>query len=360
MRAHRKVWGVFTVNQLSVIAFLVVAALVGSSDQVTHVPLVMAGPGIPKGIRQTATTENVDILPTLVDLLGLDTDAKCDGKSLMPLMRNPDAPPIHDYASIWLDGHLYEEPAAFVLRAEDYKYEVNFGDNTTRLWRVPDDLANRRDELEMAPLAAARLHNLLQLERIPLWKQYQQLPFTDIILKASYIARIAEPADAVEEVPWVTELPEHLLTDNKWAVTNGQLWSCGWQEDAPTIEFQFPLPNGMYAISVNLLSNSDYEGEPASSFRIKVENDPAMRKITEDALPPQKAAFRTVNLGIYDIKDGSLDVVLDEGDSGHWACLSTFHVTPVSEQPSPWLEPESPTGLREILEALEALGYVGK
>ncbi|MCP4643418.1 MAG: sulfatase-like hydrolase/transferase, partial [bacterium] len=44
-------------------------------DEVFHVPLVMAGPGIPRGCRVNALVENVDVVPTLIQLLQLDTTA---------------------------------------------------------------------------------------------------------------------------------------------------------------------------------------------------------------------------------------------------------------------------------------------
>ena len=56
------------------------------SETVLHVPLVMAG-GLPEGIRIAQPVENVDNVPTLVDLIGADTAATFHGESLRPLVR---------------------------------------------------------------------------------------------------------------------------------------------------------------------------------------------------------------------------------------------------------------------------------
>jgi arylsulfatase A-like enzyme len=55
-------------------------------DEVVHVPLVMRLPGaIPPGIRVAEPTSLADIVPTVVDLLGLPPVHGVDGTSLLPL-----------------------------------------------------------------------------------------------------------------------------------------------------------------------------------------------------------------------------------------------------------------------------------
>ena len=46
-----------------------------------HVPLILAGPGVPKG--QLPTARAVDILPTIMELLGKKTDNNLDGQSIL-------------------------------------------------------------------------------------------------------------------------------------------------------------------------------------------------------------------------------------------------------------------------------------
>ena len=50
----------------------------------TNAPLMFAGPGVPKGIVQDAPVEMVGIYPTLLELAGLPTYERNEGKSLVP------------------------------------------------------------------------------------------------------------------------------------------------------------------------------------------------------------------------------------------------------------------------------------
>jgi choline-sulfatase len=68
-----------------------------------RVPLMLAGPGIPAGLVEQPTS-NVDILPTLCALAGIDLSAIApwtDGRSLLPLAagRNDDRPVYMEYAA---------------------------------------------------------------------------------------------------------------------------------------------------------------------------------------------------------------------------------------------------------------------
>ena len=57
----------------------------------TRVPLIFAGPGIPANQTVDQAVDLVDIYPTLVQLAGLPANEKNQGKSLVPLLENPDA-----------------------------------------------------------------------------------------------------------------------------------------------------------------------------------------------------------------------------------------------------------------------------
>ncbi|MBI5387489.1 MAG: sulfatase-like hydrolase/transferase [Verrucomicrobia bacterium] len=62
--------------------------LLGKQSVFEHsmrVPLIFAGPGIPRGQSTTAFTYLLDIFPTLCDVLGIQTPADLEGESLRPL-----------------------------------------------------------------------------------------------------------------------------------------------------------------------------------------------------------------------------------------------------------------------------------
>jgi arylsulfatase A-like enzyme len=61
-----------------------------SHDHDAHVPLIMAGPGIPKGQTRDGMVYLYDLFPTFCDLAGLTTPDSVEGSSLLPLLAGAD------------------------------------------------------------------------------------------------------------------------------------------------------------------------------------------------------------------------------------------------------------------------------
>jgi len=63
-------------------------------DGVLRLPLVISGPDVMEGIRTDQLVRNIDIAPTLLELMGLPTEPAMEGTSVAPLLRgeSPDAP----------------------------------------------------------------------------------------------------------------------------------------------------------------------------------------------------------------------------------------------------------------------------
>lgn len=64
----------------------------GLHEELTHVVMIFAGAGLPAR-RVGVDVSLVDVLPTLLDLAGLEADPALDGRSLAPLLRGGDADP---------------------------------------------------------------------------------------------------------------------------------------------------------------------------------------------------------------------------------------------------------------------------
>lgn len=67
--------------------------LMGKQNLYEHsvnVPLVMAGPGIPAGMRSEKLCYLMDVYPTLCDLCGVEIPASVEAKSLAPIFAQPD------------------------------------------------------------------------------------------------------------------------------------------------------------------------------------------------------------------------------------------------------------------------------
>ncbi len=78
-------------------------------DTDMHVPLIIAGPGVPQGKVIDALTCSIDVAPTVLDYAGLPSLSGASGESLMPLL-NETKPSLRDYV-------FCEEDVEIPLRA---------------------------------------------------------------------------------------------------------------------------------------------------------------------------------------------------------------------------------------------------
>ncbi|XOV88190.1 MAG: alkaline phosphatase family protein [Pseudomonadota bacterium] len=66
----------------------------GYFDQSYHIPLIIRDPKAKptRGVQLDEFTENIDIMPTLLDWMGIEMPVQCDGKSLLPAVRTGQFP----------------------------------------------------------------------------------------------------------------------------------------------------------------------------------------------------------------------------------------------------------------------------
>ena len=70
----------------------------GFFDSSYHIPLVVAGPDVVAGRTVDEFTENIDIMPTILDAIGAPTPGQCDGRSLQPFLAGVNPPEWRDAA----------------------------------------------------------------------------------------------------------------------------------------------------------------------------------------------------------------------------------------------------------------------
>jgi arylsulfatase A-like enzyme len=126
--------------------------LMPAYNELSHIPLIIRQPGgMGRGERISALTQNIDMMPTLLDYFGIEKPGNLHGKSWIPLLSG-EAESIRDYALFgWFgmavnitDGRF----TYFKAPARDDNYPLNFyGSLMTTLWRYlgRDDA----DKLEM-------------------------------------------------------------------------------------------------------------------------------------------------------------------------------------------------------------------
>jgi arylsulfatase A-like enzyme len=124
-------------------------------EESIRVPLMIRGPGMPPGEKVIRVTVNADLAPTIVDAANATPGLRMDGRSLIPLARNPG-----------LDrrrGVLIEEPTFKAIRTERYLY-ARYSTGERELYdlrRDPYELRSRHEEPAYAP-ARSRLASRLE------------------------------------------------------------------------------------------------------------------------------------------------------------------------------------------------------
>lgn len=89
-----------------------------------HVPMIVAGPGVPRAAVRRTLVSLVDLAPTFLEGAGLGVPAELPGRSLLGLAAaadDPDRPAFSEYHAIGSPS------AAFMLRAGRYKYHHYVG-----------------------------------------------------------------------------------------------------------------------------------------------------------------------------------------------------------------------------------------
>lgn len=106
----------------------------------THVPLIAVSPGYQQGQRTNKPTQLLDIFPTLLELTGLPADDSQEGRSLVPLMKDPNGEWPHVALSSFGKGN-------YAVRSERFRY-IRYLDGSEELYD------HRKDRHEWNNLAA--------------------------------------------------------------------------------------------------------------------------------------------------------------------------------------------------------------
>ena len=135
----------------------------GLYDSVVHVPLILWAPGRVPVVDSPAMVTLVDVLPTVLEILGLPEADGIDGRSLMPLMRGE--------ATVHRDVVMLSEAtwqASRGVRTEEWKFirylqSTIYGRDGVELYHLADDPDEQHNVAELHPEVVenldARLHH---------------------------------------------------------------------------------------------------------------------------------------------------------------------------------------------------------
>lgn len=125
-------------------------------EESVRVPMFMAGPGVPSGVRTNSLVSALDVYPTLLDLAGVENPpSHLMGQSLIPLLKNPTAAVQRTVFSeaVGVDGAAGEGHR--MARGKRWKLILT-GTNQQYLFDQRDDpfeLNNQIDNPELKPIA---------------------------------------------------------------------------------------------------------------------------------------------------------------------------------------------------------------
>lgn len=111
-------------------------------EDVTHVPLFMMGPGVPRGVRIGGLRHHWDLLPTLLRLVDIPTDGRLPGRDLFEEAGHPFV-----VSSCWYQANCMS------LRQGDLSFVYFYGTQPMEAYDLSQDPGQRHDIIDRIPVA---------------------------------------------------------------------------------------------------------------------------------------------------------------------------------------------------------------
>lgn len=118
----------------------------GLYDQTLHVPLILRYPGhIPAGKRIAGFNTHKDLVPTLLELAGIESEIQFDGRSLMPMARGEVASHESEFyitECTWMRKHGWRTPQWKLIEALEPDFHFKPAVELYNLVEDPGELVN--------------------------------------------------------------------------------------------------------------------------------------------------------------------------------------------------------------------------
>ena len=139
-------------------------------ERSTRVPLIISAPGVARaGARVTSPASLIDLYPTLCDLTGVPVPAQCEGTSLVPQLRDPNAPRTVPAITTQTQG----KQSGHAVRDDRWRY-IRYFDGFEELYDLatdPDEFRNLAADPKLAA-EKKRLRGWLEKVKAPLDGKY--------------------------------------------------------------------------------------------------------------------------------------------------------------------------------------------
>jgi choline-sulfatase len=136
-------------------------------EEVLRVPLIFSSPAlIPSGLSIPTQVRSIDILPTILELLGIPPLAKHQGESLLPLLKLAPTPARPAISQIGEENCATRKTEVVALTTENYKLIWNKKNDAKELYHLQRDPREENniayEEKEKTQELQSQLENLLQ------------------------------------------------------------------------------------------------------------------------------------------------------------------------------------------------------
>lgn len=313
-------------------------------DEVLHIPLIVAGAGIPHGVRVRQLTENVDIAPTLCRMAGLPPQEGFDGECLPELGTPPRA---------WRKEHAfsknerYDAPPIMILRNKKLKCEYDPEKGWTFLWKHPDLLTTRRRARRGR--AGIALETRLREDFMESWNAFSRLPAACDDIPIEQFS-IVSPEGLASFPRAAADTPPQ---EGGWFLTpNGHLVCAQGNGNPPEVVLRHRMPPGVYRIYARLTPPGGVCGGKTPGIGLAVGDEPAPRILRCSPTLGSPDNVWNVEAGLYDLPDGVLTVRITAPAGEAQAALAGFRLvrdeSPVKQENERAVEQEM----------MQTLGYL--
>ena len=139
-------------------------------DEIVHIPLIFSGYNLEKGKVVSDLVRNVDIFPTIFDIIGLSNSIKGDGRSVFPLVNNKKLNELPAYIEVGINlAQLVNSknpkalPKIIGVRTSVYKYLRARDDpgKNVRLFDLKNDPLEEKNIMDEKPDIVKKMEGIL-------------------------------------------------------------------------------------------------------------------------------------------------------------------------------------------------------
>jgi len=122
-------------------------------DELLHVPLIMAGNLIPKGKVVNYMTSSIDIMPTILELAGIEIEIPVEGKNLFS----------GDNSSERQKDMIFAQfgTSLYAVRTQEWKFIETHQQNKIELYHLPTDPHEQKNVSDHYPKIRDKLANII-------------------------------------------------------------------------------------------------------------------------------------------------------------------------------------------------------